>query len=142
MGPMNGGPEACGQLAVVDIVGVVADVRHRLKYLQRRPKDWRSFFRAAKDDLPLEVGVQTVRRLAEVYQVVYLSGRPEHLRAVTQAWLARHGLPQGDVLLRPGNDFRPAKEVKVEVLRRLSEQATVAVLVDDDTAVLEAARLA
>src|SRR3954454_14211052 len=135
-------PDSPPQLAVVDIDGVVADVRHRLKYLERRPKDWRSFFRAAKDDPPLDVGVQTVRRLAEVYDVVYLSGRPEHLRQVTQAWLHRYDLPEGDLLLRPGNDFRPAKDVKVEVLRRLSKQSPVAVLVDDDAAVLEAARVA
>jgi hypothetical protein len=129
-------------LAVIDIDGVVADVRHRLRFLERRPKDWRGFFGAAPQDPVLEVGRDTVRRLAEVCEVVYLSGRPEHCRRDTVEWFARHGLPEGRLLLRRGGDFRPAKEVKVEVLRQLAQQAPVAVLVDDDPAVLDAARAA
>ena len=129
-------------LAVVDIDGVLADVRHRLKYLERRPKDWRGFFAAAPQDPLLDVGRDTVLRLAEVCEVVYLSGRPEHCRRDTETWFADHALPPGEVLLRPRGDFRPAKEVKVEVLRRLAERAPVTVLVDDDPGVLEAARAA
>lgn len=128
-------------IAVIDVDGVVADVRHRLKHLDRRPKDWEAFFRAAPDDPPLSQGIDTARRLAEVYEVVYLSGRPERCRADTVAWFERHGLPAGELLLRPRRDFRPSKDYKVTVLRQLSERATVAVLVDDDPAVLEAARL-
>ena len=135
-------PDAVRPLAVVDIDGVLADVRHRLRFLERRPKDWGGFFRAAPEDPLLETGRDTVLRLAEVCEVVYLSGRPEHCRADTEAWFARHGLPAGQLLLRRGGDFRPAKEVKVEVLRRLAQRAPVTVLVDDDPAVLEAARAA
>jgi len=129
-------------LAVVDIDGVLADVRHRLKFLERRPKDWRGFFGAAAQDPVLEVGRETVARLAEVCDVVYLSGRPEHCRRDTEEWFTRHGLPVGQLLLRRGGDFRPAKEVKVEILRQLAQRAPVTVLVDDDPAVLEAARTA
>jgi len=128
--------------AVVDIDGVLADVRHRLRFLERRPKDWRGFFGAAPHDPLLEVGRETVHRLAEVCDIVYLSGRPEHCRRDTQEWFGRHGLPEGQLLLRKGGDFRPAKDVKVEVLRRLARQAPVTVLVDDDPAVLDAARAA
>jgi hypothetical protein len=127
-------------LAVVDIDGVLADVRHRLGYLDKRPKDWGGFFRAAPKDPPLTVGLETVRRLAEVCEVVYLSGRPEHCRRDTEEWFRRHGVPRGELYLRPRNDFRPAREVKVQVLRRLRRRAPVSVLVDDDPQVLAAAR--
>jgi hypothetical protein len=129
-------------IAVIDVDGVLADVRHRLKHLDRSPKDWDAFFRAAPDDPPLAVGVDAARRLAEVYEVVYLSGRPERCRVDTVAWFERHGLPPGELLLRPRRDFRPSKDYKVTVLRQLGERAPVAVLVDDDPAVLEAARQA
>ncbi len=129
-------------LAVVDIDGVLADVRHRLHHLERRPKDWRGFFGAAPEDPPLPEGVATARRLAEVCEVVYLSGRPEHCRRDTLAWLRRHGVPQGELHLRPGNDFRPAAEVKLAALRRLAARAPVTVLVDDDESVLRAAQRA
>ena len=134
--------DAAREIAVIDIDGVLADVRHRLKYLDRRPKDWGGFFRAAPRDPPLEVGLDTVRRLAEVYEIVYLSGRPEHCRRDTEVWFRHHDLPPGALLLRPRNDRRPAKEVKLGALRRLQRRAPVAVLVDDDVDVLETARRA
>ena len=135
-------PSTPRALAVIDIDGVLADVRHRVAHLDKRPKDWGSFFRAAAKDPPLVEGIDAARRLAEVYEVVYLSGRPEHLRQDTVAWFRRHGLPEGELHLRPRNDFRPAREFKVSMLRRFTERAPVALLVDDDQDVLDAARTA
>ncbi len=129
-------------IAVIDIDGVLADVRHRLGHLDKRPKDYRSFFREAVKDPALPQGLDTARRLAEVYEVVYLSGRPEHLRRDTEAWFRKHDLPGGELHLRPRNDFRPARDFKVTMLRRFQERAPVAVLVDDDPGVLDAARQA
>lgn len=129
-------------LAVVDIDGVLADVRHRLRHVRARPKDWAAFFEDAPRDPVLAEGVETVSRLAEVFDVVYLSGRPEHCRQDTVDWLERHRLPAGELLLRPYGDRRPARLLKVEVLDRLAADRRVAVLVDDDPQVLEAARAA
>jgi phosphatidate phosphatase APP1 len=126
--------------AVIDIDGVVADVRHRLSHVTGRPKDWGAFFQAAEADPLLPEGESTVRSLAEVYDIVYLSGRPEWLRAVTERWLARHDLPEGPLMLRPYDDYRPSRLYKIDVLRQLATTRTVVVLVDDDPRVLEAAR--
>jgi len=90
----------------------------------------------------LEQGRETATRLAEVCDLVYLSGRPERCRKDTVDWLRRHGLPDGRLVLRRGGDRRPAKQIKVEALDRLAEQRPVAVLVDDDPLVLQAARKA
>jgi hypothetical protein len=127
-------------LAVVDLDGVVADVRHRLHHVAGRPQDWPAFFAAAADDGLLAEGSETVHRLAEVYDVTYLSGRPERLRRVTQRWLHDNDLPDGPLLLRPDGDYRPSRVYKVEALRGLAETRTVVVLVDDDQRVLDAAR--
>ena len=127
-------------VAVVDIDGVLADVRHRLHHVRSTPKDWAAFFAAAPDDPVLPEGRETADRLAEVFEVVYLSGRPEHCRDDTRAWLSRHDLPPGRLLLRPLGDRRPARRLKVERLREIAAERTVAVLVDDDPLVLEAAR--
>lgn len=129
-------------LAVVDIDGVLADVRHRLEHLAGRPKDWEAFFAAAPDDPVLEEGLETVRRLSEVCEIVYLSGRPEHCRQDTLDWFEKHGVPPGVLLLRPRGDYRPARYLKVAALDRLSERAPVTVLVDDDPLVCEEARAA
>lgn len=127
-------------LVVVDIDGVLADVRHRVHHVETPPKDWDAFFAAAPKDPLLEQGRLTVTRLAEVFDIVYLSGRPERCREDTLTWLRRHDLPPGDVLLRPPGDHRPARFVKVETLDRLAVDRAIAVLVDDDPLVLDAAR--
>ncbi|PZF82897.1 phosphatase domain-containing protein [Jiangella anatolica] len=128
--------------AVVDIDGVLADVQHRLHHLKRRPKDWAGFFGAMGDDTPYPEGIELVTLLAHEHEVVYLSGRPERTRAVTQRWLAANGAPAGTIMLRPDDDRRPARLFKIGVLRRLAGQRDVAMLVDDDPAVCTAARAA
>ena len=48
-------------LAVFDIDGVLADVRHRLHHLQSRPQRWNAFFLAADADPLLEEGAARLR---------------------------------------------------------------------------------
>ncbi len=131
---------AASAVAVVDIDGVLADVRHRLHHVAGRPKDWDAFFAAASDDELLDEGRAVAERLARDHELVYLSGRPDRCRDDTLDWLRRHGLPPGRVLLRPDGDRRPARMFKLDRLRDLAADRTVAVLVDDDPAVCEAAR--
>jgi len=125
-------------LAVFDIDGVLADVRHRLHLVAGRPKRWDAFFDAAVDDPPLAEGLRLARASAEDCDVVYLTGRPERCRAQTLAWLDRHGLPAGQLSMRRGRDFRPARVAKLELLRRLARTRAVAVTVDDDKQVCDA----
>ena len=130
--------------AVLDIDGVLADVRHRLPLL--RPSgsghqgraDWDAFFARAADDPLLPEGAAVAERLAADHELVYLSGRPERLRSTTESWLAAHRLPVGTVVLRRESDRRPARVVKREVLRRLAHERPVAVVVDDDADVVAA----
>lgn len=128
--------------AVLDIDGVLADVRHRLRHVEARPKDWDAFFAAAPEDLLLPEGLAVARRLATDHRLVYLTGRPERCRNDTAAWLAHHQLPEGDLLMRPDRDRRPSRQYKLDRLRSLQRRASVAVLVDDDVAVVSAARTA
>jgi hypothetical protein len=138
------GPAVSGELpiAVIDLDGTVADVRHRLHHLQRRPKDWDAFFAGIADDPPLAEGLAVVRTLADDHELVYLTGRPERYRRATQEWLRRHELPPGRLMMRRGGDRRPARVAKLAMLRSLGARTRVAVLVDDDPDVCTAARAA
>jgi phosphoglycolate phosphatase-like HAD superfamily hydrolase len=129
--------EPDGPLAFVDIDGVVADVRHRLHHVDARPKDWDAFFAAAPDDPTHVEGVALVERLAQEYEVVFLTGRPEKCRADTVEWLERHGLDGHRLVMRPRGDRRPAKDLKLQLLRELTRHRPVAVVVDDDPLVVE-----
>jgi hypothetical protein len=125
---------------VLDIDGVLADVRHRLHFLDSRPKDWDGFFGAAPDDPPLADGLALAHELAADHDLVYLTGRPERCRADTEAWFAENGLPPGRLFMRSDTDRRPARLTKLEVLRRLSRTKPVACMVDDDARVVQTVR--
>jgi phosphoglycolate phosphatase-like HAD superfamily hydrolase len=127
--------------AVIDLDGVVADVRHRLHHLDGRRRNWDAFFAELADDPVLPEGVAVVERLRQDHRIVYLTGRPERTRQATVAWLERHGLPRGDLLMRGDDDRRPARQTKVQAVRALIAAGhTVAVVVDDDPQVCAAMR--
>jgi uncharacterized HAD superfamily protein len=128
-------------IAVFDIDGVVADVRHRLHLLEKRPKDWPAFFAAAAGDPGLSEGIDRVLTAAADHEIVWLTGRPSSLRAVTRHWLAEHGLPVTELFMRGHRDFRPAPVLKVAELERLRPRE-VSLFVDDDSKVISAAKAA
>ncbi|MDG4861224.1 hypothetical protein P8605_24125 [Streptomyces sp. T-3] len=137
---MDAAPEP--PLALFDLDNTLADTAHRQHFLEGKPRDWNGFFGAAPDDPPLTEGVDLVLKNAEDCEIQYLTGRPERCRADTLDWLERHGLPAGKLWMRRDNDRRPARQTKVEVLRRLARGREVRMLVDDDALVCDAAEQA
>ena len=126
--------------AVVDLDGVLADVTGRLHHLEGSRRNWPAFFAGIPDDTPYAEGFAVARELVADHDLIYLSGRPEHTRVVSQEWLDRNDAPRARLLLRDDRDRRPARILKVALLRRLQRERRVAVLVDDDPAVCQAAR--
>jgi hypothetical protein len=125
-------------VTVFDLDGVLADVRHRLHYLDERPKNWHGFFAAAVSDPLLEPGKRAVEEaLAVGSEVIYVTGRPDRCRGDTVSWLARHGLPQGELHMRPNRDRRPARFYKAEVISRIATAQDLVAVIDDDDKVVE-----
>lgn len=124
-------------IAVFDVDGVLADVRHRLHHVERRPKDWDAFFAAMDDDGPLPDGIALAQRYAdEGHRIAYLTGRNESYRELTLAWMRRHHLPEGRLVMRREDDRRPARVFKPQALSRLAREGEIVVMVDDDVAVV------
>ncbi len=123
---------------VVDLDGVLADTRHRLHWLDIRPKQWSRFFAAAVDDPVLPEGRAAVELAAQAHQIVYLTGRPANYRDETSSWLTQHALPAGELLMRTARDHRPAPQMKLDELRRLQRRGEIVMVIDDDEAVVRA----
>jgi hypothetical protein len=124
----------------MDIDGVVADVRHRLHFIEQAPKDWDSFFAAAAADPPIAEGISLARELAVEQDLVWLTGRPQRLRRLTIAWLRANGLRAATVHMRPSRDFRKAARFKLDVVEQIAARSTVGIVVDDDPLVVETLR--
>jgi phosphoglycolate phosphatase-like HAD superfamily hydrolase len=138
--PTEAPPLPEGSLAVFDVDGVVADVRHRLHHLEGPWKDWDGFFEEARLDPVLAPGAELVRRLGTEHDIVWLTGRPEWLRRVTQRWMAAAGLPHDVLFMRPPHDFRPARFYKLDMLRLIERRHRVGIgaFIDDDPEVVDA----
>jgi phosphoglycolate phosphatase-like HAD superfamily hydrolase len=135
------GPDDRPTIVVFDVDGVLADVRHRLHHVERRPKDWAAFFAAMDDDGPLAEGIAMAQAsAAEGHRIVYLTGRNEDHRAATRGWMERNGLPAGRLVMRRPDDRRPARVFKPAALRRIAGEGDVVAVVDDDAAVVEVLR--
>jgi hypothetical protein len=124
-------------IAVFDIDGVVADVRHRLHHLDGR-KSWTGFFAEADADGLLPEGARLVADLGALHKIVWLTGRPQRLRQVTAKWLADHSLPAGELHMRRDGDYRPAARYKLDTLGLLRPRE-IAAFIDDDADVIDAA---
>jgi hypothetical protein len=128
--------------AVLDIDATLSDTSQRIHFLERKPKDWDSFFAHAKDDAVLDEGLAVATTLGAEHDIVYLTGRPERLRRDTVKWLKDNGFPDGKLLMRGNNDRRPSVMMKLARLRTLAQERAIAVLVDDDVKVCAAAEKA
>lgn len=124
-------------LSVFDVDGVLADVTHRLHHLRARPQRWERFFTTADGDPLLEEGAARLRAALADHDVVYLTGRPERTRGLTERWLARHDLPTGPLIMRADLDHRPARHMKREVLRELGRTREIVSVLDDDPDVVD-----
>lgn len=128
--------------AVLDIDATLSDTSKRIHFIERKPKDWDSFFAHAKEDAVLPEGLAVATTLAAEHVIVYLTGRPERIRRDTEKWLKDSGFPDGKVYMRGNTDRRPSMLMKLGRLKRLAEDRPIAVLVDDDVKVIAAAEKA
>lgn len=91
---------------IVDIDGTIAS------HPQRGHHD----YDAVSTDEPIQNVIDLVRLLADRYEIVYVSGRPDRCREDTRNWLVNHGLPFPEFFFqRKTGDYRPDDVVKREL---------------------------
>ncbi len=119
---------------ICDIDGTIADVRHRLHYIQngdgtkKKKPDWDAFHGSCVFDTPfldvMEVVHTLYRSNENMYRrdkdLYFLSGRNDVVREQTKAWLWNYGFYQyTDLIMRKAGDRRPDTQVKLEMIRQL-----------------------
>jgi predicted secreted acid phosphatase len=125
------------EIVIFDIDGTLADVSERLHHLQKKPKDWDSFFQGMAQDK----AIQSLVRLCNILysagiQIILCSGRSEEHRQETVAWLVKQGVPYHELLLRKDGDRRSDVVVKRELLAKI-DKSRVLFVVEDRSRVVE-----
>lgn len=117
-------PKPAKGFIICDLDGTLADVRHRLPFVQDLPegqkKDWKSFFEAIPgDSLRVDVVDMVMKFEQEGHEIILVSARPDTYREVTEIWLEK--VFQGyrfwtTLLMRRAGDRRPDTETKQQIL--------------------------
>lgn len=127
-------------IIICDIDGTIADVRHRLHYIQnedgtkKAKPDWTAFHAACVDDPPFEDVIEIVNHLVYAvrdYRLYMLSGRNDVVRKETERWLADY-VGYVELHMRKAGDRRPDAEVKLEMVRELGFTPDKVLCIFDD----------
>lgn len=102
---------------LVDIDGTIADLSHRLHFIQQKPADWDGFFAACPDDKPIEQVLHTLKILATYgAELIFVSGRSDAIRQQTMNWLSDQFLGSYQLYMRKAGDHRTDDVVKSELV--------------------------
>lgn len=124
------------KIVIVDMDGTLADVSHRLHFLNGPNKNWKQFFAGMDDDPPSAVVVEWVKNLSPDYEVAIVTGRPDKYRLNTEAWLRKHGVEFSRIIMRRSGDHRPDYVVKKDLLDEVGHER-VAFVIDDRPSVCD-----
>lgn len=134
---------------IVDIDGTLADIKKRTEIAGDCPdrKDRQAFQKwldTLQDekllikDAPIDEVIKTVLALKIMkHRMVFLTGRSEKYRNVTQTWLNKYA-PDAPLYMRDNNDWRKAAEYKEATIKKLLDHYQVipgvekVLAIDDD----------
>ena len=125
------------KIVIFDMDGTLANCRHRLGHILKRPKDWEAFYEACDGDEPNweVVGIAKAVLQTGDYSVQLWTGRPSAYRHSTEECLISHGLDAltgKNLLMRNVNDRRKDYEVKQEwLLRELRRGSHITAVFED-----------
>ena len=125
-------------LYIFDLDGTLADITHRLHFIQKTPKDWDGFFAACADDKPITSTLTLARSLYDDpnNDVWVWSGRDEATFGATYGWLCAHldeEFGWNYLKMRPHGDHRHDAVLKKEwldAMHHLDRARLVAVFED------------
>jgi uncharacterized HAD superfamily protein len=105
---------------IVDIDGTLANVEHRRVYLDKTPKDWKAYNSAMAADTLNEWCRDLIHAVHMEcgYDIIYVTGRHEEFREVTEKWLKDQDTSTGELWMRPDGDYRQDTIVKKEIYEK------------------------
>ena len=133
------------RIAIFDLDGTLADISHRLHFIQppsglheenlKNACDWDAFYEACDEDKPIWPIIVMAQMLArEGAQIAIVTGRSEKVIDKTLEWLRQHAIPCQKLYMRPEGDFRPDHALKKEWYERAKLKPENVFMVFEDRA--------
>jgi uncharacterized HAD superfamily protein len=123
---------------ICDLDGTLADIRIRLKHLEGKKKDWKSFNKTIETDALHEWCREILVRFQQDHKIIIVSGRTDDLKKQTVEWLKRYAVPFDYLFMRKSNDFRPDNLIKLEIFEKeIRDKFSVLFVLDDRQKVVD-----
>lgn len=124
------------RIVIFDLDGVIADVRHRVHFIDRtisrednhgikvvgHHPDWDKFFKACPDDVPNKDMVDLLKIFVDWGHKIYiLSGRSASVKKETLEWFSRYIIPFDFMFLRPVENYEIDFRLKSRWINKIIE---------------------
>jgi len=128
-------------IVIVDLDGTVADLSHRLHYIQNddpKDNDYRAFYGSVLQDKPIHDTIEMVQKFHDDgYNICFVSGRSDESRNDTKLWIQEHlRVPYIALIMRSAGDRRPDTDVKRGFYKRFFKDYEVKHVIDDRPSVI------
>jgi hydroxymethylpyrimidine pyrophosphatase-like HAD family hydrolase len=108
---------------LVDIDGTIADLSHRLHFIQEKPANWDGFFAACPADKPIVPVLDVIKSLqGQGHDMMFVTGRSSSVKDETAKWLNDNDIWPTALYMRKAGDHRPDNIVKSELLDSIIEE--------------------
>jgi len=98
---------------IFDLDGTLADIDHRLHFVQNGNKNWDAFYAACSEDGPKHPIIELARMCDDAgHRIIISSGRSENVRSETEKWLEENGVVYAELYMRPNACFVPDQALK------------------------------
>ena len=112
--------ESDPQDIIFDMDGTLADLTHRRHFVEKKPKDWDSFYAGMVGDSPIQPEVMMAQLLKFAgHRIIIATGRPRIYNTITLQFLKDNDIPYDAAYLRANKDYRPDTVVKENMLRKM-----------------------
>ena len=132
------------EIIICDIDGTIANIDHRRPHVMGKKKDYKSFYAKQSEDTLIETTVVVLEALTirDGYKLLFVSGRSEEYRGLTERWLFDNlrdrRLIHTGLLMRPEGDYRCDAKVKEEIyLNQIKPRYKVFMVFDDRNKVVD-----
>lgn len=98
---------------IFDLDGTLADIEHRLHFIQGSVKDWDGFYAACIGDAPKPDIIELIQMCEDAgHRIIISSGRSEDVRKETEDWLFEHDISYDELFMRPNKCYTPDQALK------------------------------
>lgn len=124
---------------IVDVDGTFANNEHRRPFVEKQPKDWKSYLALVDKDTVYAWCNDLVQAMVQAETLpIFVTGRDESHRVVTENLIRRSGIREYELHMRACGDYRQDAIVKRELFdKHIAGKFNIKFAIDDRQQVVD-----